>query len=296
MVRSKKAITVSAKRSVKDKSKVTPKQASTKKAGTSSRASVKPKAFSNPKMAMEKAAKAVTVAAKKSARDKPKLAPKRVSTKKFSPAPLPNAKPKLTSFEEIPMEKGAADSFLRLLPPPFSMALLSAEEEDEIYGWKSTDDIKVRIPQQPRRLFGEYVIDAPRINDGMISLGKIAASLGWFEREKISFTMFPDKFSVIGRPADAIMSDGTNRTVAIQDHLQLRTDAKQRLRLPPGILMALGLKENDDQVLIWGSRFQNELNSPRMRAKRGGGGGVWHFLMVNPYEHNSLDWEGWLEW
>lgn len=150
------------------------------------------------------------------------------------------------------------------------------------------------MPQQPVALIGDLVAEAPRTTGGLVALGKVATALDWQPSDLVSYRLFPDRRAVVLRPSDTALADEPWQTVSPLDQGETYIDAKRRLRLPPPLLMSLGVRATGDQLLAWG--FRRVGLRKWAGATRTGGATPWVVLLMHPAAAMPVGWDEWVQW
>ena len=178
--------------------------------------------------------------------------------------------------------------------PPIIGPAVTSDGIEFDYDALVAEPLRSPIPQQPEGLPGELVLDAPRICDGLISVGKVASTLGWVSGEGVSYTLRPEDRAVILRPQDIFRLDEPHLTIEFRDDGETTIDSKRRLRLPPAVLMSLSLRPDGDQVFVWGLKTARPLGGHK--PTRRSGGNPWIVLLRHPREVTPPSMEAWVSW
>lgn len=150
------------------------------------------------------------------------------------------------------------------------------------------------LPQQPLGLLGDLVVEAPRVSDGMVAIRKVATAIGWPSDALANFRLFPNARAVVLRPTDTVTEADPWRTLAGADHGEVSIDDKGRIRLPAGILVALGVRPDGDQILVWAYRrvgTRQPMGSPKPSTDK-----PWAMLLMHPRSAMPQGWDEWVEW
>ena len=184
-------------------------------------------------------------------------------------------------------KKSAEEAVMALGLPAKSPLPLHTDE----LGWDLAP-FKPPVPLMPSYARGNegWVVETPKVANGVIAIKQLARAFGLVEGETLSGSLLPNQQAVILRPEDIRLSEETGLTSGMVDDFDVTIGDRYRVRLPASVASTLNLVKKDERLLIFGRYVEVQGAKPR-EAKR-------HpvFFLFNPLKFVPEDLEDEISW